>query len=1228
MARSQRQTVRNVPLAHQRALIPPSLIDFPLQRLIATTIFMSLQTLKIFYAFRNLTTSYPEQYHGTTGWITLLDIIFILVLYICRIPWLQFSLLKSLLLIMTFTMFNTLVFVGPVSLLNVGILKFFFGDSLGKQLSVSRAKLINVKDVLFDPSHILGRHTVHILPYGTAKLNPNDEYYCLQSNEIGKTDIYVPIVLNNTIPKTISLSRFDFDSQTSNSHKYSGDKIQRATEIGQGKQGLEYYYVRVNKPGVYKLDKITSKDGAHVRLYSRQAFVFTCPTARLEGSGATDYCQKDKDSMRLDVTGVPPLKVVYTRRVDNSVTSLKLDHIQPTTSSFDSPLTRFTSGLQDADPSFFVPSENANYDWASRQLHSIQLNLTFDMTSDYEYQLKRVVDGAGNVVDLSESPKQVFKVHGPPSIQFTCDAKDPVKLLIGQDSVGAPLQVKGSGPYSVSYEYVSEDALGARSDDDSINKKVEKKQVTINNDGSTMLDVKAPGEYRLVSVSDQFCKGDVLFPSTCQVVQPPLPSVKLQSIPIPSECSNGSEIGMRFIAEFQGNPPYTLKYSVVKQNGRRKQAVERQISTDSSRHIFTYLPTSSGDYTYEFKTLTDVYYNKNRKIASIKQTVHPQPNAHFADNTGIRRTCVGEEMGLPVKLTGAAPFTLVWTFDNQVYSNVVAGESYEITVPRWETSGRHVASLVKIVDANGCSKDLDSRDFIIDVRRDRPMATFYSEDQLDKTVYIAEGENTKLPLRLTGEAPWEVTYRHVDGKNERTEIRRFDNPNSQLQVSKIGRYELVKVVDSICEGDALRPDYIVQWMERPALTISEDQATLISDNLYQRPAVCQHTDDAINVKFTGHGPFTCTYDTFRRSLGATTSVFGRRDNGVKLDPQEMTTGLTKTRVSLRTDEPGKYRYAFNKLSDQRYTQPFTPSPLIQLEQTVHASPTVRFAGKPATLAAPRMMCVGESLASPDDPIWVETTGQTPLTISVLVSQQDSKKVYTLENIESARFALDLPGELEISGKHHVELMRIQDANGCVSDVSGLPNTELVIDALGIATITPLGACGAVCVGDQLEYSLSGEGPFTIAYEFNGRSEKVKSPTTKLSMIADKPGNLTILSVGNQRNKCQSFPKQLTSEIHQLPSSLVSGGQDIIENIQDGDMVQATVDLIGTPPFDFEWQRSELIWDHAKKHHYKGKVLENHVVHGVNEYQYHINTSIEGIIEVVSIKDSFCQYPRA
>lgn len=75
----------------------------------------------------------------------------------------------------------------------------------------------------------------------------------------------------------------------------------------------------------------------------------------------------------------------------------------------------------------------------------------------------------------------------------------------------------------------------------------------------------------------------------------------------------------------------------------------------------------------------------------------------------------------------------------------------------------------------------------------------------------------------------------------------------------------------------------------------------------------------------------------------------------------------------------------------------------------------------------------------------------------------------------------------------------------------------------------------------------------VAYQFNGRNEKVKSQSSRLTMIADKPGNLTIISVGDQRNKCRSFPKDMTKIVHEIPSSLVSGGKEIIENIREGNI---------------------------------------------------------------------------
>lgn len=71
------------------------------------------------------------------------------------------------------------------------------------------------------------------------------------------------------------------------------------------------------------------------------------------------------------------------------------------------------------------------------------------------------------------------------------------------------------------------------------------------------------------------------------------------------------------------------------------------------------------------------------------------------------------------------------------------------------------------------------------------------------------------------------------------------------------------------------------------------------------------------------------------------------------------------------------------------------------------------------------------------------------------------------------------------------------------------------------------------------------------YQFNGRPEKIQSPSSRLSTLADKPGNFTIMSVGDQRNKCRSYPRDLSKIIHEIPSTRVSAGKDTYENIREG-----------------------------------------------------------------------------
>ncbi|CAO0793001.1 unnamed protein product [Mucor circinelloides] len=1188
-----------VPYAHQRALIPATRMEFPTQRLWAFSIFVLLQALKAADFWRAYMAAYPDQHSGLLIKWWFIDFIYLLALYFAQIPWLQFSLLKTLLLSAFLCWIDFLVFTAPIYGFGFVLFRGIFGEAAVKKVIVSRGQLANVNKIVHNSSHILGAHTLHILPYGTAKLNPSDEVYCLSTNEIGKKDIYIPIILNNTTPRSILVSRLDFDTGLTTVNEHTGKNIQRATEINHAKEGVEYYYIRIRKPGAYKIDQIVSKQGVSIRLDNKQAFVFTCPYAHIKPVPATDYCTGDTENLHFQVMGVPPLDVYYTRKTDNNnVKKLELNRIQP--DGFKSPLLRRINGPKTIEPSLFSVKPDSDYTWAAVKELDVSLNLTLETASMQEYQLSKVRDGAGNEIDLSNLASQSLQVHRRPAVNFGCSQKEPMNLLVGEKSVQLPLDVQGSGPFNLEYKFAG--------DADHVYKAKLKPH-------EKSIQVSTPGEYSLVSISDKFCQGEVKFPSSCLVAQPQPPTAKLHHTAIPSECAGDNEIGMKFVAELVGTPPYTLEYTITKHNGRAKQVVDRKREViDRSRHIFSYLPSSSGEYTYEFTTVDDRHYKKRAlNIPPIKQVVHPQPDAKFRPKNRRVRTCLNEDLTVDVDLRGTPPFKLKWTVGSQMYGDYIESEIYTMKLPAFDIAGQHVVSLVNITDANGCTKELEARDYTVDVRRDRPTAFFLTDNEPVRTVEVTEGSSVKLPIGLTGEGPWTVSYYNVEAGERSLVTRRFDNANAEIEVRNVGHYDLLRVDDAICRGDVLKPQFLVKWLDKPSLSIPKDQAVDIGRNIFERTAVCQHASDSIDIEFNGSGPFYCLYKEYRASIGGIRSHYQGQD--------EITAGSKRVHLPLKTREPGKYRYVFEKIADQHYTDPFSIDKL-EVHQIVHATPTVKFSKS----RKDRTLCVGETLSSADmDPIYLEFTGVAPFKAEVHV-RLDSEKYGRIHQIESSttKYKLNLDDELKVAGNYKISLKSVDDANGCGAEVTD--SETISVKALEIATISSIDTCDDVCVGDSIDYSLFGVGPFTVQYLFNGRNEIAKAHSSKLSLLADKPGNITVVSVGDQRNKCKSYPKNLTKQIHEIPSSYVSGGKDVVESVEEGDMVDVTIDLIGTPPFDFEWRRYKLVWDDRNKQHYKGAVLESHNVYNQKEHQYIIRTSTEGIIELASIKDRYCQYP--
>jgi nucleoporin POM152 len=113
--------------AASRALIPDRFIDFPSQRLWAVAIFGLLQSLKIVDLIQLYWTSHPENYGGSLFKWWCLDLLYLFALWIVKIPWLQFSNTKTLVLVVLVLLVNPIIFAMPSAIVNGTIIQLLTG---------------------------------------------------------------------------------------------------------------------------------------------------------------------------------------------------------------------------------------------------------------------------------------------------------------------------------------------------------------------------------------------------------------------------------------------------------------------------------------------------------------------------------------------------------------------------------------------------------------------------------------------------------------------------------------------------------------------------------------------------------------------------------------------------------------------------------------------------------------------------------------------------------------------------------------------------------------------------------------------------------------------------------------------------------------------------------------------------------------------------------------------
>jgi nucleoporin POM152 len=251
---------------------------------------------------------------------------------------------------------------------------------------------------------------------------------------------------------------------------------------------------------------ITDAEKAHVRL--GEVTVVECPSASFPAHQPTPpvRCLGEEEKLEIRLKGVPPLSLSYSRLTDSRRERFFVDSIvgSPTVKSLAISITNVLMLVcQDlVNPSY-------------EDVVSLPIKLTSSGT--HIFSLESVTDALGNTVSLQSSV--TLEVARRASFGFSqCSHGRSIPLLVtGSRSAELRLSSRDMDPRDAPYS-----VRVMRAEDG------ETQQVTASSSHeTTAFQAKRPGTYEIVSVSGKHCRGIVMSPASCKVVEQPLPRVNV-----------------------------------------------------------------------------------------------------------------------------------------------------------------------------------------------------------------------------------------------------------------------------------------------------------------------------------------------------------------------------------------------------------------------------------------------------------------------------------------------------------------------------------------------------------------------------------------------------------------------------------------------------------------------------------------------------------------------------
>ncbi|MBK3515876.1 PKD domain-containing protein [Carboxylicivirga marina] len=337
---------------------------------------------------------------------------------------------------------------------------------------------------------------------------------------------------------------------------------------------------------------------------------------------------------------------------------------------------------------------------------------------------------------------------------------------------------------------------------------------------SRQLSVNEFGAYTITQLSDAGQCVGTISGAPFTVSDNGLPSALIQSEDV--ILCNGASFTIE--VNLSGVGPWDFEYTDGLQT--------YQVTTSDNPHLLSVNTSGS----YEILSISDVVQSGTCTEGIVNIIVEPLVSSNIVPET--INICEGEEGVVEIDLTGTAPWSLTYTIDglNPVTITDIYSNPYQLKVAQ-----AGVVELTELCSVYCAAQTLNGSKTI--VVHALPDATFTLGR---KQVFICPGETTDLEVSLLGQGPWSFIY-HIDDRDTITSSIATTSLYD-LNTSKAGIYEIIKVTDVHCTNDGKFASY-------PEIVHSSPSANIISSDA----TICEGNSTQIQLELKGIAPWQFTY---------------------------------------------------------------------------------------------------------------------------------------------------------------------------------------------------------------------------------------------------------------------------------------------------------------------------------------------------------------------------------